>query len=122
MGLLVIGLMVVSLVLSLGLTAIVKRVALGVGFVDRPGVRKIHHVPKALGGGIAILLAMVIPMVGGLMAVKYFSFGEAGGVGRLVAVHREGILHQGPLALKFLIAMVAMHVLGLVDDRRALGP
>ena len=61
---LVICLMVVSGVLSLGLTAMVRRVALRVGFTDKPGHRKIHHSPKALGGGIAILLAMVIPMVG----------------------------------------------------------
>src|SRR5258705_1299180 len=37
-------------------------------------------------------------------------------------VHWPGIRHQTPLALKFLLAMVAMHLLGLWDDRRALGP
>jgi len=64
MGLVILCLMVVSFLLSLGLTAVVRRMAVRVGFVDRPGHRKIHYIPKPLGGGVAILLAMVIPMVG----------------------------------------------------------
>jgi UDP-N-acetylmuramyl pentapeptide phosphotransferase/UDP-N-acetylglucosamine-1-phosphate transferase len=99
------------------LTAIIRRAALKVGFTDRPGHRKIHHVPKPLGGGIAILLAMVIPMVGGFIVVKTatFSGGGEGLLGRvenLVAVHQAGIVHQAPLAMKVLLAMVAMHIAG----------
>src|SRR5882672_2008902 len=137
MGLAILGLMVVSLLLSLGLTAVIRKVAVRVGFVDRPGHRKIHYIPKPLGGGVAILLAMVIPMVGGLL---YVHFGEppemdwidvqATPTTKIVTtttlnpltVHWPGIRHQTPTALKFLGAMVAMHLLGLWDDRRALGP
>src|SRR6266576_2993106 len=54
MGLVILCLMVVSFLLSLGLTAVVRRVALKVGFVDRPGHRKIHYIPKPLGGGAAV--------------------------------------------------------------------
>src|SRR5438093_3220881 len=68
---LVISCLLVSFLLSLGLTAIIKRVAVRVGFVDRPGHRKIHYIPKALGGGVAILLGMAIPMVGGLLFVHF---------------------------------------------------
>jgi UDP-GlcNAc:undecaprenyl-phosphate GlcNAc-1-phosphate transferase len=130
MGLVILCLMVVSFLLSLGLTAVVRRVAVRVGFVDRPGHRKIHYIPKPLGGGVAILLAMVIPMVGGLLMVHFIEFHEPAGqsvdlMGRaqhLLAVHQAGIRHQIPLALKFLGAMLAMHLLGLWDDRKALGP
>src|SRR5205814_6577250 len=31
-------------------------------------------------------------------------------------------LHQAPLAIKVILAMVTMHLLGLLDDRKALGP
>jgi UDP-GlcNAc:undecaprenyl-phosphate GlcNAc-1-phosphate transferase len=130
MGLLIFCLMVAGLVLSLGLTAIVKRVAPKVGFVDRPGHRKIHHVPKPLGGGVAIFLAMAIPIVVGLVVVHLVTFERpAGGqddlVGKvrlLLAVHQNGIKQQTGLALKLLLAMAGMHALGLWDDRKALGP
>jgi len=118
MGVAILGLMVGSFLLSLGLTAIISRVALRAGFVDKPGYRKIHYIPKALGGGIAILLAMVIPMAGGLLFVH---FGRPPAKYSLPE-HWPGIRHQTPLALKFLAAMVAMHLLGLWDDRKALGP
>src|ERR1051325_2385212 len=142
MGLVILGLMVGSFLISLGLTAVIKKVAVRVGFVDKPGFRKIHYIPKALGGGIAILLAMGIPMVGGLLFVHFSdppkivttemtsAVDVDAGSGRTVvhpttittttedhplAKHWPGIRHQTPLALKFLLAMVAMHVLGVVE-------
>src|SRR4051812_8442980 len=138
MGLVIFGLMAGSFLISLGLTAVIKRVAVRVGFVDRPGHRKIHYIPKALGGGVAILLAMAIPMVGGLLFVQFSdaprirttrivdSYSEGNEHHTSIttsvhnnplAVHWPGIRHQTPLALKFLAAMVAMHLLGLWDDR-----
>ncbi len=130
MGLLIFCLLVLSLLLSLGLTVIVKRVAPKVGFVDRPGHRKIHHVPKALGGGVAIFLSMAIPIVVGLVVVNSVTFTAPAGeesdlVGRvqtLLAVHQGGIKQQTGTALKLLLAMLGMHLLGLWDDRKALGP
>lgn len=118
MGLVILGLMLGSFILSLGLTAIIKNVALRVGFVDKPGHRKIHYIPKALGGGIAIFLAMALPMIAGL---SFVHFGQPPGIDSL-QLHWPGIRHQTPLALKFLLAMAAMHLLGLWDDRKALGP
>ena len=133
MGLVILGLMAGSCLISLGLTAVIRKWALAVGFVDKPGHRKIHYIPKALGGGIAILLAMGIPMVAGLAYVHFsqpptfVTSNSADGVhsttmSQPFAVHWPGIRQQTPLALKFLLAMVAMHVLGLWDDRKALGP
>lgn len=130
MGLLLLCLFAVSLLLSFGLTAAIRKLAVRVGFVDKPGHRKIHHIPKPLGGGVAILLAIAIPITLGLLAASLTKFdepvGEASGlIGRarhLVAIHQAGIRHQIPLALKVLGAMVAIHLLGLWDDRKALGP
>lgn len=123
----ILGLMAASFLLSLGLTAVIKKVAARVGFVDKPGHRKIHYIPKPLGGGAAIFLAMAIPMVGGLAFVQFFGYvGHTAVTSNLqnnpLAVHWPGIRQQTPLALKFLAAIVAIHLLGLWDDRKALGP
>ncbi len=111
---------------SVGLTACMKRWAVRVGFVDRPGHRKIHHVPKPLGGGVAIFLAVVLPMLAGVGAVHFVDMGrnggEGGGLVGALSVHQGGIRQQTPLALKFVLAIGLMHVLGLWDDRKALGP
>jgi len=144
----ILALLLASFLLSLGLTATVRTLAPKVGFVDRPGHRKIHHIPKPLGGGVAIFLAMVIPMAGGLLYVHFndppkitmtqitdshelFPDGRPGVHSTSIktttayhplAIHWPGIKKQTPLALKFLLAMLLMHALGLWDDRKALGP
>ena len=57
----------VSFVISLVATFVVKRVAIRIGFVDKPGHRKIHSKPIALGGGIAIFVAFALPMAAALL-------------------------------------------------------
>src|SRR5205814_3586752 len=39
-----------------------------------------------------------------------------------VGEHWSGIRQQTPIALKILLAMLLMHLIGLWDDRKALGP
>ncbi len=50
-------------------TFLMKRVAPRIGFVDRPGGRKIHPNPKPLGGGVAIFLGFALPVAAGLLVV-----------------------------------------------------
>ena len=52
----------VSFLISLCLTAAMKRLAPKIGFVDKPGHRKIHSNPKPLGGGVAIVWGFVLPI------------------------------------------------------------
>lgn len=121
---LIFGLLVASFLISCALTAAVKHLAPRFNFVDKPGHRKIHYVPKPLGGGIAIFLAMALPMVAGLAFIRLVDLSQLGGE-RLVAalsVYGPGIRHQTPLALKFLGAIFLMHLLGLRDDKKAMGP
>jgi UDP-GlcNAc:undecaprenyl-phosphate/decaprenyl-phosphate GlcNAc-1-phosphate transferase len=100
-------------------TLLVRRIALRIGFVDRPGGRKIHANPKALGGGIAIVAALALPMAAALLVVHLFDPPQrwAG-----LAEHWSGIRQQTPLALALLGAILAIHLVGLWDDARALGP
>ncbi len=104
---------------SLLATLLVRRIAPRFGLVDRPGGRKIHAAPKPLGGGIAIYLAVVAPMVAGLAMVHFFD-PPARFAG--LATHWGGIRHQTPLALGLAAALTGIHLLGLMDDRKPLGP
>ena len=142
-----------SFALSWLLTLAMKRLAPRIGFVDKPGHRKIHDNPKPLGGGVAIFWAIAGPMLTGLAVVhfaepdlshkvtyQHSSVRTTTGFPRTVvttsppttvedvpvhnplAEHWSGIRDQTPLALGFLSGMLMLHVVGLVDDRRALGP
>src|SRR5215217_7463412 len=63
-------LLVVSFVLAWAGTFVMIRVAPKIGFVDKPGGRKIHANPKPLGGGVAIFLAFALPMLALLVGVR----------------------------------------------------
>jgi UDP-GlcNAc:undecaprenyl-phosphate GlcNAc-1-phosphate transferase len=129
MSVLVPGLLVLSFILSVLGTAAIKRLAPVIGFVDKPGHRKIHHVPKPLGGGVAIFFAMAIPMVLGLIIANSVTFHAnpadqslLGRTLRMVAIHQAGVQSQTRMALLILLAMACTHLLGIWDDRKALGP
>lgn len=107
----------VSFVASLLLTRLIISLAPRVGFVDKPGHRKIHHNPKALGGGIAIFWTFAIGLLAGGFAFVHFDFFNGA-----FGPYREGLLQQRPLLFAFVAAMLCMHVMGLIDDKRALGP
>jgi UDP-GlcNAc:undecaprenyl-phosphate GlcNAc-1-phosphate transferase len=100
-----------------------KRVAPRIGFVDRPGGRKIHGQPKPLGGGVAIFWAFMLPMLTGL-AFVHFGHPPASLQGRVPHLNDywSGMRQRTPLALGMLLAAAVMHLMGLLDDRKAMGP
>jgi UDP-GlcNAc:undecaprenyl-phosphate/decaprenyl-phosphate GlcNAc-1-phosphate transferase len=114
----VLGLAAVSFVLSWVTTLAMKRVAPRFGFVDKPGHRKIHKAPTPLGGGVAIFLGFALPMLAVVAACHVVTFPP----GSVEAHYAGGVRLQTPMALALVGAMAAMHLMGLVDDRKALGP
>jgi UDP-GlcNAc:undecaprenyl-phosphate GlcNAc-1-phosphate transferase len=112
----ILGLGVVSFVISWLATFAMIRVAPRIGFVDKPGHRKIHHNPKPLGGGVAIFLGVVIP----LLAITLGAY-VVHDAGRFTD-YLGGVRMKMPLARGIMLALLGMHLLGLVDDKRALGP
>ena len=94
------------------------------GFVDKPGGRKIHDNPKPLGGGVAIVGGIVLPL---LATLAYLDLAGKGIVRRYadqpyVVALVTGGQHQTPLTLGFVGAIIALHAMGLIDDRKPLGP
>ncbi len=106
---------------SLGISWIsvwgMKRLAPRIGFVDKPGHRKIHHNPKPLGGGVGIFIGVALPLLAGLIVVNFVA-----APGWIDPAYWSGARQQTPLASALLGAMLILHVMGLVDDKRNLGP
>ena len=118
----ILGLIVLSFAISWILTFALKRVAPRLGFVDKPGGRKIHANAKPLGGGVAIICSFAIPLMAAL--VWAWSPGQFKGL-ETTSVQQAlvgGIRLKTAQACVLLLAMLAMHVMGLIDDRRPLGP
>jgi UDP-GlcNAc:undecaprenyl-phosphate GlcNAc-1-phosphate transferase len=116
MTLAILGLAAGSFVIAWVATFAMIRVAPRIGFVDKPGHRKIHSNPKPLGGGVAIFLGVVVPLIVVLIAARV-----AGASGEW-APYFGGVVKKTPLAVGIVLAMLGMHLLGLWDDRKALGP
>ncbi len=114
----ILSLGVVSFVIACGVTWAMKRISPRLDFVDKPGHRKIHRKPIPLGGGVAIFLGFAVPMA---IAVAACGFATAP-PGTLHAAYIGGVRQQTPMALAMLGAMLLTHVLGLWDDRKAMGP
>jgi len=115
-----------SLGLGVAITIAAIRIAPRLGFVDKPGGRKIHDKPKPLGGGVAITWAFVLPIVAGAILV-WLAPVEAGPNSVILGQSFDTALLTGaksqiPLALGFCGCVVAMHILGLFDDKRAMSP
>jgi len=110
-------------VLSAILTAAVRKLAVRVGFVAHPAAQRYHRKIVPLGGGIAIFLTLVAVMVGGIGVVRFLAVpGHLDWLGTAVTIHTTGFLSKtGPLGIVLLVATV-LFLLGLWDDRKALGP
>ncbi|HUO08095.1 MAG TPA: MraY family glycosyltransferase [Phycisphaerae bacterium] len=119
----------VAFSISLCGTALAKRYALRLGLMDDPGHRKVHTVPTPRNGGIGIFWGFALPLIVAILAVAFIAPAGSSGITVLgcrvpdsVALHLPGMRHDIPLAILFLVATFGMHVLGLLDDRKAMAP
>ncbi len=112
-----------ALALSLVGTFVVRRCAIRFDFVDRPAGHKGHEKPVALGGGIAIAFAIVFPIVVGTFFARVLGTSDLPSwVPQLYATHAEGIASKLEMVLAICGGAMVLHIVGLIDDRRALGP
>jgi UDP-GlcNAc:undecaprenyl-phosphate GlcNAc-1-phosphate transferase len=110
-------------VLSVVLTAIARRLAIGINFVAHPVANRHHRTIVPLGGGIAIFAAMSIVILSAMGAVKFLAVpGHLDWLGESVTVHTAGFLSKMGEIVVVLLCVLALFVLGLVDDKKHLGP
>jgi len=108
---------------SVILTILVRRWALANEFVDQPGERKIHYRPIALGGGIAIFWAVILPVaIATIFAMAFNRFGTPSWLSQELADHVPGLAGRSRMAGVLIVAAGILHVTGLIDDRKHLGP
>ncbi len=108
--------------LSLLATAVVRAVARRRGFIDRPGGHKQHDRPVALGGGVAIMLAVCLPLLAaGMVPALVARNGAPGWLPAMMQTHHEGIADKLPTLLAVLAGALVLHVVGLIDDLRPMG-
>ncbi len=87
-----------ALVLAVGVTPLVKRLARHTGMVDQPSARKQHTVPTPLLGGLAIYLAVIVALI--ILGDRFY-------VSQVVGIF---------------VGATLMSFLGFWDDRRGLSP
>lgn len=105
------------------LTLLVRRWALENSFFDQPGERKIHDKPIALGGGIVIFWVVILPVAGAVIAAMIFQRIESPSwLPQILANHIDGLASRSRMAGVLIISAGVLHLIGLIDDRKHLGP
>ena len=116
---LVLGTVLPSLTVSWFAGVWIRRRAAAWGLLDRPGGHKGHREPVALGGGIAIWLGVVFPLLTACVVVAFARYGVVSTsiLPQILLTHADGIASMaGKLAI-VLTCATALTALGLADDR-----
>src|SRR5690606_29396915 len=120
----VLGLILVAFAIALPLTALLVRLGYKVNALDSAGVaghvKQLRRVPNI--GGIAIYAAIGLPLAAGLLVLQLTSDQALVQLVPAIEPHLGRIDESLPTAFALLIGMTVLHLVGLVDDRRSLGP
>lgn len=110
-----------TFLLSLVCTFVVRGWARRTGFVDQPGGHKGHQEPIALGGGVAIVIGACLPVLVGTLIAKSIDLTSIPWwIPKSLHVHLPGIASKWVDILAIVGGATALHIVGLVDDRRGL--
>lgn len=105
------------------LTAVVRRWAIRTDFVARPRQDRYHRSVIAMGGGIAIFWTMAALIGGGVAIVGLLiAPGALRWLSPAIEQHAEGFMDRLPELVIVIAAAFSLHLLGLWDDKRRLGP
>src|SRR5580658_9391642 len=111
-----------SFLISLCVTAAMRRIAPRIGLLDFPAARKVHKKPTPLGGGIGIVCGVVIPLAMAELAAKFLVSHEDQQKNLLgdVTLSPEGVLEHRFQLWWILGCGVLLSVMGFVDDKKNL--
>ncbi len=105
------------------LTSCVRRWAVKTDFVSRPRADRYNRNVIALGGGVAIFWTIAVFILGGAAAVKFLVVpGHLSFLDDSVLIHSEGFLSKVNDLLVIMAAVLVLHLMGLWDDKKGLGP
>ncbi len=119
------SLIAVSFALSAVLTAVAARVGRRLNALDSAGVPgQVKAARRAIPntGGVAIFLGFTLPIALGLIALRILPPSTLTGWVPALAEHLPGLESRAVEAIIILACVTVLHAVGLVDDRRPLGP
>jgi UDP-GlcNAc:undecaprenyl-phosphate GlcNAc-1-phosphate transferase len=107
--------------LCAALTACVRRWAIRTDFVARPREDRYHRTVIALGGGIAIFWTLILLLLGGILLVQ-FGLLPNRWMGPDARLYIEGFLSKRNHLLIVMGCALVLHLMGLWDDKKRIGP
>lgn len=100
-----------------------KRWAVRVGFVSRPREDRYNRNVIALGGGIAIFWTIAMFVLAGAATIRFFvAPGHLAFIDASIIQHADGFMTKINDLLIVLAAAFILHLVGLWDDKKHLGP
>jgi UDP-GlcNAc:undecaprenyl-phosphate/decaprenyl-phosphate GlcNAc-1-phosphate transferase len=112
-----------SFTVSAILTALAKRLAPRVGLVAHPKADRYHRSIIPLGGGIAIFFTLAIFLIGATAMVRFLiAPGHFTRLTEQTGLNPADFLRRSSELLVILLCATILFVMGLRDDKRALGP
>jgi UDP-GlcNAc:undecaprenyl-phosphate GlcNAc-1-phosphate transferase len=126
MPLIVVSLMLVSLAISVTLCLVMLHISRRYGLLDRATgqIHKRHTLAIPNTGGVAIFWAITIPLASALLAVWLTPWGwvERWLPVQELLLHVPGLQQTTAIGGVIIVGVSLVHLLGLLDDRRPLGP
>ncbi|MBS3733355.1 MAG: undecaprenyl/decaprenyl-phosphate alpha-N-acetylglucosaminyl 1-phosphate transferase [Phycisphaerae bacterium] len=120
-----VGTIALALYISALATPLSNRVAVRLGMLDRPARHKAHARPTPALGGSAIFAAVLGPSLLALALARVWAATDVppwlATRAPSLARHVTGAAARSPMALGLLGCAAALHVVGLIDDRKHLG-
>ncbi|MCX7011313.1 MAG: MraY family glycosyltransferase [Candidatus Sumerlaeota bacterium] len=110
-----------TLVVGWVLTGLALRFAPALGFLDRPGERKLHASPKPLLGGLAIYVGFVAVLAADLWIVRH-AIPPRSAIAQAFPIPLSNVGYVTKELWAVLAGSFVVFILGLIDDRRPLPP
>jgi len=118
-----VALFVGSFACSAMLTALAKRVTPRFGLVAHPRADRYHRSIIPLGGGIAIFLTLALFLIAGAATMRFLIIpGHFRGLVEQAHLNPADFLHHSRELLVILLCATILFLVGLWDDKQALGP
>jgi UDP-GlcNAc:undecaprenyl-phosphate GlcNAc-1-phosphate transferase len=119
MTILIAGCVLSSFAVSCAATAAMRRIARRCGLIDQPNAaRKVHTTPTPLGGGIAIWVGIVVPLLAAHVVVWWIkSASVPDWFPADLAKHLEGVVFKSQQLWAIVGGGTVMSILGLIDDK-----
>lgn len=107
----------VAFLVTLVATPVMRRLAIWQGVIDRPSdPRKIHKIPVAYLGGVAVFIGIIAGIFFSLLA-SHFGWMEFHESRYLV----DGLVHL-PVPWSVLLGMLVITLVGVIDDMKGISP